>query len=461
MSAFDEIDRTFNTTSIPTTGIFAPTTDQFFCELTKLDVRCLSSAQFVAQPFDQLCPSGDCWTDCQDLKRLYSPLPSGITFANQTAYGNPPNVTLWPLCASLTNISLSIAEEVAPAAEIAKVELFFKNTTLGNLRANLGDLFSRNSLLESISGFHAAQCYFSIPLAVAALITDPFSLDPLNAIGLLPVSINAKGTGLESSAFESLGDVASCGDLTAIGICLQFQQDSPPAFLIQKYGETAWIGIRLAPAVWAWCTILLLLLIILQRRSRMAGKALSKRSPKAWQGSYLVVPDRVRHILGGALAYYVLSGIFFVGLIYQAVMFYSYVSLGLVDLATWSFGQIVAITVWVPPVVDYLHLQLSETSADSQSLAETLIITIEVIMTKRRARGTRAGSPAASQELLATTGTSSWAATEQGYAPAAGHDDGAWQASPGIDAGPGDADTFGSAARPNEFPLEPREGRGS
>lgn len=48
----------------------------------------------------------------------------------------------------------------------------------------------RESLLQSITAFHAAQCFFSIPLAVTAFFSNPFTLDPLNAFGLLPVSIN-------------------------------------------------------------------------------------------------------------------------------------------------------------------------------------------------------------------------------------------------------------------------------
>jgi hypothetical protein len=48
----------------------------------------------------------------------------------------------------------------------------------------------RKFLVDVISGFQAAQCYFNIPLAIAAYICGPFNLDPLNAFGLLPVSTN-------------------------------------------------------------------------------------------------------------------------------------------------------------------------------------------------------------------------------------------------------------------------------
>ena len=135
MSAVDLVDHRFNTTSIPPTGIYVPTADQFFCQMTKSDVRCVTLAQFATQPFDQLCPSGDCWTDCQDLERLYSPLPGKIIFANQTAYGTPPNITFWPLCAGLTNITQSLQDGVvAPESKTANFWSYFTNNTQENLR---------------------------------------------------------------------------------------------------------------------------------------------------------------------------------------------------------------------------------------------------------------------------------------------------------------------------------------
>jgi hypothetical protein len=94
----------------------------------------VSLAQFTVQPFRQLCPSGDCWTDCQDLKRLYAPLPGSITVANETSYGTPPNITLWSLCAALPNITQSLLDGVAPEAEASKFQSYFANNTLDNLR---------------------------------------------------------------------------------------------------------------------------------------------------------------------------------------------------------------------------------------------------------------------------------------------------------------------------------------
>lgn len=264
----------------------------------------------------------------------------------------------------------------------------------------------RKSLLQSLTGFHAAQCFFSIPLAVATFFSNPFTMDPLNAFGLLPVSINGflpqiftlmimnnhgleswyplvltsisyllntvlfwavitylngikgHGTALKAAAYKSLGGIESCGGMTGIGVCLPFQDDSPPAFLIQRYGTAAWRGIKTAPWIWAWCTISLLALAFCQFRLSWSGNGRGNRPHKVLDIPHIAsVPEWMRQVLRSPPAYFIISAMFFAGLIYQAVMFYSFIGLGLVDLNTWSFGQIVAVAVWVPPVVDYLHLQ--------------------------------------------------------------------------------------------------------
>ena len=139
MGDINTFDADHNTTSIPSTGIFNITTDQFFCSMVKeADVRCISSAQFAELPFNQLCPSGDCWTDCQDLSRLYAPLPAGISFANETFYGTAPTVTLWNLCNGLANVTQAVSDGVPAQDDIASIQSFLSNSTDANRRAVAG-----------------------------------------------------------------------------------------------------------------------------------------------------------------------------------------------------------------------------------------------------------------------------------------------------------------------------------
>ena len=278
---------------------------------------------------------------------------------------------------------------------------------------------SWKSLLESILGFHAAQCFFSISLAVAIFFTNPFELDPLNAFGLLPVALNGllpitftlmllyhfrhsmqdplkwypilltdvsyllntvvlfavvsylapiknKGIALKESAFQSLGGIDSCGGSTAIALCLATQRDSPPAFLLQQFPNLAFAGIRLSPFVWAICTTCLGAINYRHFRQTKLGQRF-ELSFRKHDTRETIAPRRldftqVIRVLRGTTLYYAASITILFSLIFQAIMFYTYLKLGLVDLKTWSLGQIVAITVWIPLVIDYLYLQSGRTN---------------------------------------------------------------------------------------------------
>ncbi len=308
-------------------------------------------------------------------------------------------------------------------------------------------------------------------------------LDPLNAFALLPVSINGflpqiftltvlhyydlrswyplmltyvsyllntiifwpvvkylnlirgKGTALKARAYKSLGDIDSCGGMTGIALCLPFQHDSPPAFLIQQYGSVAWFGTRAAPWIWTWCTAVLLLLTLLQFRST---------ERKSWEKTYLgSIVDRIYLMFQSIVTYGVISVVFFAGMIYQAVMFHSYVALGLVELDTWSFGQIVAIAVWIPPVLDYLHLQAGE-SKEEATVNDKLTITDWILKRLHLARTQQPqqSSPAGGHKSPAAFNLSSWSAREQGYAPADELDDDAWRSSLRKDTNPENIEMF-------------------
>lgn len=135
MAIDENFDSEHNTTSIPSTGIYNITAEQFFCSMVKeADVRCISSAQFAELPLQELCPSGDCWTDCRDLSRLYAPLPAGLTFANASFYGTAPTVTFWNLCNGLANVSQAVLDGIPPEKDAARFQSFLSNNTEANLQ---------------------------------------------------------------------------------------------------------------------------------------------------------------------------------------------------------------------------------------------------------------------------------------------------------------------------------------
>lgn len=153
--------------NVPPSGIWETTASQFFCQLTKNGSQCITSAQFATQPFQELCPFGDCWTACQDLERLYSPFPSGITFTTPSEYGTPGTVTLWPLCAAIANITEAIEDDMIPKADSDKFRSFFANGTRQN---------------QLLAAARATQCWTD---TCAAARQSEYCTDSCAAVNLL------------------------------------------------------------------------------------------------------------------------------------------------------------------------------------------------------------------------------------------------------------------------------------
>ena len=279
--------------------------------------------------------------------------------------------------------------------------------------------------MESLNSFLQAQCYFSIPIAVSTLISDPFHLDTINGFGFLPVAINGflpqtftllqlhrhkrfswyissltflswllstinfwaiikylsiERIGTRDAEFRSLSKIESCGNLNALTLCIQAQGVSPIGWLFYtKLKSTAFgasllfgattIGTLIVPTIWVFCTANLLLLLGHQCLGSTGLKIFHSRGyappPLSTQRSRKgVLLTNIRHLFinpwTATVGFYVASGMYFLCTIYQGLLYYNYLALDLVDRSGWSFGQIIAITVWIPVISDYLHLQFSK-----------------------------------------------------------------------------------------------------
>ena len=286
---------------------------------------------------------------------------------------------------------------------------------------------AKDVFLDSLNSFLQAQCFFSIPIAVSTLITDPFHLDTINGYGFLPVAINGflpqtftllqlhrhkrfswyissltflswllstinfwaiirylsiERIGTRDAEFRSLSKIESCGNLNALTLCIQAQGVSPIGWLFYTklkttafgasllFGATT-IGNLIVPAIWVFCTTNLLLLLGHQCLGSPGLKIFHSRgyalpllsTQRSRQGGLL---PKIRYLFvtpsTATFGFYVASGMYFLCTIYQGLLYYNYLALDLVDPSGWSFGQIIAITVWIPVISDYLHLQSSKFS---------------------------------------------------------------------------------------------------
>lgn len=280
---------------------------------------------------------------------------------------------------------------------------------------------AKRPFLESLSSFLQAQCYFSIPIAIATLITDPFHLDPLNAYGFLPVAMNGflpqtftllqlhrerkfswyltaltvvswilntiilwaiieyltgPNLGTRDFEFRSISQIDTCGGSTALALCLQTNGVTPLGYVKDTarksttYGHTilfgtTTIGTLIVPTIWVFCTLCLLILLGHQVLGSTGLKLFPSRVPAEVRRAALRQKpglwNRFKYLFAnpwtGEIGFAVASAVFFVTTAYQGLLYYNFVNLKLVNRAGWGFGQIIAVTVWIPVIFDYLHAQ--------------------------------------------------------------------------------------------------------
>lgn len=84
------------------------------------NITALSDDEFLAAPFNELCPSGDCVEDCRDLARLFQAVPDGVD-AGASTYGRPGSdqrVTLFSVCTNMARAASIVP--LSSAAESVK-----------------------------------------------------------------------------------------------------------------------------------------------------------------------------------------------------------------------------------------------------------------------------------------------------------------------------------------------------
>lgn len=258
--------------------------------------------------------------------------------------------------------------------------------------------------------FHKAQCYFSATIQIASLnygIFDTdmlvtFMLTPLATNGVLPVvftfvllfrcgrstmdvtiltvacwflaslvywvlyaniiPINTQITS-ENKRYRAyqqfmykLSALDACGGYSALAVC-------PQNFVVGKGDITsASHKLRvLTPLIWTFATFCLLMML--------AGKVLKWRRGKqhtllsgGHQESQTSLhehghPPFFRSRLGATLTYWVVTLCFLAGIGMQLSLLSIGTSLNMMNRDDWSFGQIIAVTLWEQPLLGWLYVE--------------------------------------------------------------------------------------------------------
>lgn len=233
-------------------------------------------------------------------------------------------------------------------------------------------LVSHNSNIRSPSGFGLAALTVIVHALSSVVYWSLYAQ-------FLPFSSNTSTPGIFSAVSSSLSAIPACGHYSAFALCPKIPAYQASLGDIEGAGDKLLV---LTPVIWAFSTVVLLALLASQfryyyyhwRRRRLhhehqhdeedfKSAAAVFRPP--WVGRQTTeaaashASKRIRgsiiSLTFSEVAYIVATMAFLAGMGMQLSLLSVPWTLELVDPDGWSFGQVVAVTIWVPPLVELLY----------------------------------------------------------------------------------------------------------
>ena len=269
----------------------------------------------------------------------------------------------------------------------------------------------RDLLVTGLIEFQKAQCLFSTTVQIASIaagiyttnLLTVFSLVPLATNGIVPIVFGhllVLRYGRSSVYLTSLACISwffstlvywslfrhlvsanlvenkylvyenimyklssneACGGFSALAVC--------PSNLIAGQNRVFSSGeeiLFITPILWTTSTAILFVLIGLQLfrwlRRRLNSKKANYMAKVAEQNRNSIESPFFRELLSTQGIFWIVSSGFVVAMGVQLSLLYVEVALQMIDYGDWSFGQIIAVTVWIPPLLEYVYLQLRKPS---------------------------------------------------------------------------------------------------
>jgi hypothetical protein len=172
------------------------------------------------------------------------------------------------------------------------------------------------------------------------------------------------------ASVRHLSSIESCGGTSALNLCIWATGLSPlrACFSWSSVQNKNLIPNAIA-AIWTLCTLCVFGLLYDVASISVANiKASHKESltrpqrqtqPHNWHFlwhrglPFSAIWSRTLQITSSTPTFFLISVVLLICLGFQAFFFYSYSTLGLVEMNSWTFSQIVAVIVWFPPVVEF------------------------------------------------------------------------------------------------------------
>lgn len=148
----------------------------------------------------------------------------------------------------------------------------------------------------------------------------------------------------------NISAIAQCGEYSGLSVCPVVDEDSGEF----SNGIGAWTSLRvLTPVIWVWSTLVLLALLVWPVCARIRARQVRLEKGPG--------PSPMRRALlpWQRAVFWFATVVFLAGVGMQISVLTTAIKLDMVDAKGWSFGQVVAVTVWIPPLLEYVCGEIS------------------------------------------------------------------------------------------------------
>lgn len=270
---------------------------------------------------------------------------------------------------------------------------------------------AESTFVQSTQSFLIAQGFLGMVLQVAVLHSQPWRTDPLNGIAFLFVSNTAflppvftllllhsqhskswlayiltvvswllatvnflilfsrfssrsHIAEIAESALAGMNQIAACGGESAFGLCTSVAGQNPLLVAGKFYiydGSEAFPNFKSMPFIWA-CSALMLIAVTVSQLcgSQRQSNTDVKGHLHAHAGFLSTHPARIyRWPTHWTVLLLAFLAFIFGTIYYQAGIIYQLDLMDVLEWHGWSFGQIAAVTLWVPVVVEFVYNALA------------------------------------------------------------------------------------------------------
>ncbi|KAE8443846.1 hypothetical protein EG329_001255 [Mollisiaceae sp. DMI_Dod_QoI] len=214
--------------------------------------------------------------------------------------------------------------------------------------------------IDLLLDFHKSQCFFSATLMIASLNYGIYEVDMQSSTGvtLLTVSTYALSTMVYWSLywhFIPLGDFDAfniyqnfrfklsslpvCGGYSGLSVCPNNESMNVGLFNASDISHRMQV---LTPLIWTYSTLILCALLAYQLY-RWRSKREINTDSSVWHW-----------------AFWLATIVFLAAIGMQLNVLWISTELHMIDPNGWTFGQIIAVTVWIPPLMDYIYCEIRE-----------------------------------------------------------------------------------------------------